>query len=106
MSTNEIANRDGSLISLHANASLGKSLGGNLGTNPCKLKKVKIEGVVSSWVDPLYSTPPVIKFDKKLPVFRNQFIEQYHICGKGPSPKCLKLGKDFEHAKVDALFGP
>jgi len=34
------------------------------------------------------------------------FVEQYHICGKGSSLKCLKLGKDFEEGKVEALFGP
>jgi hypothetical protein len=65
MSISEIANHNGSFISLHANASLCSNFGGNLGTNPCKLKKVKIEGVMSSWVDPLYDTPPVIKFDNK-----------------------------------------
>jgi hypothetical protein len=64
---------------------------------------VKIEGVVSSLVDPLYGTPPIIIFDKKQPFFHNQFVEQYHICGKGPSPKCLKLGKDFEEVEVKAL---
>ncbi len=106
MSTNENANVNGSLICLHANVSLCRSLGGNLGTNLYKLKKVKIEGTMSSWVDPLYDTPPIIIFDKKQHVFWNQFIEQYHICGKGPSPKCLKLGKDFEEVEVEALFGP
>jgi hypothetical protein len=69
MSTNENANGNGSLIYLHANVSLCRSLGGNLGTNLCKLKKVKIEGAMSSWVDPLYDTPPIIIFDKKQHVF-------------------------------------
>jgi hypothetical protein len=64
MLTNENANGNGSLIFLHANASLAKSLGGSLGTNLYK-KKVKIEGVTSSWVDPFYGTTPVIIFDKK-----------------------------------------
>jgi hypothetical protein len=45
--------------------------GGSLGTNPYKLKKVKIKGAMSSWVNPLYGTPHVIIFDKKQPISRN-----------------------------------
>jgi hypothetical protein len=74
MLTNENANGNGSLISLHANASLGKSLGGSLGINLYK-KNVKIKGVMSPWVDPFYGTTLVIIFDKKQLVSQNQFVE-------------------------------
>jgi hypothetical protein len=72
MSTSENVNGNGSLISFHANASLCGSLGGgSSSTNPYKLKKVKIKGAMSSWVDILYDTPLVIIFDKKQPLSRN-----------------------------------
>jgi hypothetical protein len=72
MSISENENGNGSLISLHANVSLCGSLGGgSLSTNPYKLKKVKIKGTMSSWVDTLYDTPLVIIFDKKQPFSRN-----------------------------------
>jgi hypothetical protein len=106
-SISENANGNGSLISFHANVSLYGSLGGNsLSTNLCKLKRVKIERVVFSWIDPLYGTPPIIMFDKKKLVSWNQYVEQYHICYKGPSFKCLKFGKDFERVEVEAFFRP
>ncbi len=99
MSISKNANGNGSLISFHANVSLCGSLGGNnLSTNLCKLKRVKIEGAMSYWIDPLYGTPPIIMFDKK------QLVEQYHICYKGPSLKCLKFGKDFEEVEIKAFW--
>jgi hypothetical protein len=67
---------------------------------------VKIERVVFSWIDPLYGTPPIIMFDKKKLVYWNQYVEQYHICYKGPSSKCLKFGKDFERVEVETFFRP
>jgi hypothetical protein len=77
MSISKNANGNCSLISFHANVSLCGSLGGNnLNTNLCKLKSVKIKGAMSSWINPLYGTPPIIMFDKK------QLVEQYHICYK------------------------
>jgi hypothetical protein len=39
-------------------------------------------------------------------IFQRQFIETYGLCNKGLSPKCLKLCKDFEKAKVEKVFGP
>ncbi len=45
-------------------------------------------------------------FDKKKLVYWNQYVEQYHICYKGPSSKCLKFGKDFERVEVETFFRP
>jgi hypothetical protein len=64
-----------------------------------------MSSIVLTWVEPLYKAKLTIIFDRKQPVFKQQFIDTYIICIKGPSPKCLKLGRDFEK-KVKKIFGP
>ncbi len=69
-------------------------------------KKVKREGAVSTWVEPLYGEKPKIIFDKKNVVSRTLMFEKYGFCYQGLSPKQLRIGRDLEEAKVEALFGP
>jgi hypothetical protein len=70
-------------------------------------KYVKLEHVVSSWVDPLYGTPPKIIFDKKpLPSRKEIFDKFVDLYSKRPTPKHLKVGRDFLEKKVEAIFGP
>jgi hypothetical protein len=61
---------------------------------------------ISTWVEPLYGAKPNIIFDRKQFVSKQQFTYTYGICIKDPSPKCLKLGKDFEEEEVENIFGP
>jgi hypothetical protein len=35
-----------------------------------------------------------------------RIVEVYNLCNKGPSPKSLKLRKDFQKEEVHELFGP
>jgi len=94
-------NENGSLISLLAT----KSLGGSFGNNDYK-KRVKSEGMPSSWVEPFYGIQPNIIFDKKNFVTRKQFNETYGICNKGTSFKHLKKGMDFQEENIEKIFKP
>jgi hypothetical protein len=38
-------------------------------------------------------------------IFWRRFVESYGLYSKILSPKCLKLGKDFEKTKVKKVFG-
>lgn len=78
---------------------------GNLGSVDLK-KKVKLGGIMSSFVEPLYGKKPNILFDRKNLVFWKQICEKYKLCNKGLHPKRLKLKRGFEEHKVEALFGP
>jgi hypothetical protein len=69
------------------------SLDGSLGTVRHHTR-VKIEGVVSIYVGPLYGTIPEIIFDKKTEPSRKNFLEEYHISNEGLSPKNLRIGKE------------
>ncbi len=72
-----------------------------------KPRKVKLEGAfVSLYVDPLYNEPLKIIFDKCVFVFHKKIVEVYNLCNKGPSPKSLKLSKDFQKEEVHELFKP
>jgi len=44
-------------------------------------------------------------FDRKTPISRRQFFEKYDICNTRPSPKHLKVGRDFQEEEVKAIFG-
>jgi hypothetical protein len=77
-----------------------RSLSSSLGNTNCKLKKVKSEGTLVLWVEPLYGAPPNIIFDRNNLVSRKQFATTYGLCYKGPLPKHLKLNKDFEKVEV------
>ncbi len=71
------------------------------------LKCVKLERVVYSWVDPLNGTPLEIIFDKKALPSRKEIFDKYvNLCSKRPTPKHLKVGRDFLEEKVETLFGP
>jgi len=60
-------------------------------------KHVKLELVISSWVDPLYGTPQKIIFDKKTLPSKKKISNKYvDLCSKGPGPKHLKVGRDCE----------
>jgi hypothetical protein len=72
-----------------------------------KLCKIKLERMfVSLYVDPLYGEPLKIIFDKCVFVFQKTIVEIYNLCNKGPSPKRLKLSKDFQKEELHELFGP
>jgi hypothetical protein len=43
-------------------------------------KKVKREGIVSAWVEPLYGEKPKIIFHKKNVVSRTLVFEKYGFC--------------------------
>ncbi len=58
------------------------------------------------WVEPLYGTPPNIILDINNPIFRKQFVATYGMCCEGPSPKHLKLNRDFVEGEVENIFGP
>jgi hypothetical protein len=63
--------------------------------------------LVSSWVDPLYGTPWKIIFEKKTLPSKKEISDKYvDLCSKGPTPKHLKVGRDFLEEEVKALFGP
>jgi hypothetical protein len=96
-----LINANGSLVFHVATRSLGSSL---KNTN-CKLKKVKSEGTLALWVEPLYGPPPNIIFDRNNLVSRKQFAATYCLCYKGPLPKHLKLSKDFEEVEVEKILG-
>jgi hypothetical protein len=49
------------------------SLGGSGGVINVK-KRVKVEGSVTSWVEPMYGTPPNIIFDGNNPLFNIEFF--------------------------------
>jgi hypothetical protein len=66
--------------------------------------KVKIKGVVSCYIGPLYGTIPKIIFDKKTKFSRKNFLEKYSIFNEGLLPKNLRIGKE-QHEEVEALFG-
>jgi hypothetical protein len=66
----------------------------NLGSVDLK-KKVKLEGIVSFFVEPLYGEKPDILFDRKNLVPQKQICEKYQLCNKGLHRKKLKLGRDF-----------
>jgi hypothetical protein len=97
-----LINANGSLVS-HV---VTRSLGSNLGNTNCKLKKVKSEGSLALWVEPLYGTPRNIIFDKNNLVSKKKFATTYGLCYKGLSPKHLKLNKGFEKVKIEKIFGP
>jgi len=69
-----------------------------LGSVKTKPHKIKLEGesIVSPYVHPLYGEPPKIIFDRCVLVSHKQFVEVYNVCNKGPSPKGLRLSKDFQ----------
>jgi hypothetical protein len=58
------------------------------------------------YVDPLYGEPLKIIFDRRVFVFHKRIVEVYNLCSEGPSPKSLKLSKDFQKEEVHELFGP
>ncbi len=72
---------------------------GNLG------KKIKLEGIVLSWVVLLYGTPPDITFGRRTSISKSQLFEKYGLCNKRPSPKHLKIGKDLEDVEMEKFFG-
>jgi hypothetical protein len=57
------------------------------------------------WVEPLYGKKPSVIFDKKQPIFKQQFAYTYNICNKGLLPKCYKLGRNFGKENVKKFFG-
>jgi hypothetical protein len=69
------------------------SLDGSLGTIRHHTK-VKIEGVVSCYIDPLYGTIPKIIFDKKTEPSQENFLEKSCISNEGLLPKNLRIGKE------------
>ncbi len=55
----------------------------------------------------MYGTPPKIIFDKKTLPFRKEISNKYvDLCNKRPTPKHLKIARDFLEEEVEALFGP
>jgi hypothetical protein len=78
---------------------------GSVKTKPCK---VRLEGrsIASPYVHPLHGEPPKIIFDRCNLVSHKQFVEVYNVYNKGPSPKSLRLSKDFQEEEVRELFGP
>jgi hypothetical protein len=66
---------------------------------------MKVEGkVVSSWIEPLYATPPKLIFDKKNLISHKQLFEKYALCNSSILPKNHKIGKEVEESKVEALL--
>ncbi len=58
---------------------------GNLGNSGgiVNVKKhVKVERIVSSWVEPMHGTPLNIIFDKKNPLLRIEFSNKYGLSTK------------------------
>jgi hypothetical protein len=49
--------------------------------------------------------PLDITFDKKTPISKKQFFKKYDICNIKPSPKHLKVGRDFQEEEMEAIFG-
>jgi hypothetical protein len=66
--------------------------------------KMKMEGVVSCYIGPLYGTILEIIFDKKTELCQKNFLDKYHISNEGLPPKNLKIGKELQE-EVGALFG-
>ncbi len=78
----------------------------SLGTTNSE-KHVKLKLIISSWVDPLYETPPKIIFDKKTLPSKKEISSKYvDFCSKKFTPKHLKVGRDLLEEEVEALFGP
>ncbi len=78
----------------------------NLGTIDLK-KWMKVEGkVVSSWIEPLYATPPKLFFYRKNFIFHKQFFQKYALCNSSILPKNHKIGKEVEESKVEVLLRP
>lgn len=81
------------------------SHGGSLGIVNIK-KRMKVEGAMSLYVQPMNGEVLEIVFDRKSPVIHKQFHEKYRLCNIGPLPKHLKIGKYCIEVKVVELFGP
>jgi len=78
---------------------------GSLGNVNIK-KRVKVEGAMSLYVQPMYDEVLEIIFDRKSPIIHKQFHKKYRLCNSGPLLKHLKIGKDCIEVKVVELFGP
>lgn len=68
--------------------------------------KVKVEGVVSTYVDLLYGIKSDFIFDKKSEFSQKDFWKKYKICNEGLPPKNLRIEKELAEDGVEALFGP
>ncbi len=90
-------------VAMFGNMSL--SHGGSLGIVNIK-KRMKVEGAMSLYVQPMNGEVLEIVFDRKSPVIHKQFHEKYRLCNIGPLPKHLKIGKYCIEVKVVELFGP